>query len=160
MRPATSTYLGIVARVLGYGRYRANVNLPPDVWLPPDLAGVGTTNTPRSRVRSHGCLWKPESPLKHSHKKAVPAPSTTGDPGRVRTWRPPFLNGRAGRESRIWSDNPTDAVQENGGSGDEGKAAGYSPGRRLCYERNPWHWGASHRRTPLSRTPKLSEQQN
>lgn len=63
-----------------------------------------------------------------------------------------FLNGRAGRESRVWSDNPTDAVQENGGSGDEGKAAGYSPGRRLCYERNPWHWNAPHRQAPLSRT--------
>src|SRR5437764_6161163 len=78
MRPATSTYLGMVARVLGYGRYRANVNLPPDVWLPPDLAGVGTTNTRRSRVRSHGCLWKPESPLKHSHKKARAGPINNG----------------------------------------------------------------------------------
>ena len=62
LRPATSTYLGMVARVLGYGRYRANVNLPPDVWLPPDLAGVGTTNTPRSRVRSPVVCGNPSPP--------------------------------------------------------------------------------------------------
>src|SRR5947207_14381531 len=100
MRPATSTYLGIVARVLGYGRYRANVNLPPDVWLPPDLAGVGITNKPRISVRSHGCLWKPESPLKHIHKKAVTEMSITSYSCWVRNLHYSLFHRRAGVEKR------------------------------------------------------------
>jgi hypothetical protein len=92
-----------------------------------------------ARVQKFGLdqLWKVGSTIKHSHKKALRVPSRAvycAGPGLASSF---FERKGRTRKPHTVRQNPADAVRENGRSGDEGKAAGYSPGRRLCYAWGP-----------------------